>query len=99
MTRFLVKELAKVRRTTKFAIVTKTDLAAPDRIAQHLLDVAELGRATGVEWAEVVPVSAVAGDQVGAARPTCWCGRCPRGRSSTPTTSCPTSPRSTWPPS
>ncbi len=62
---FLVKELAKVRHTTKFAIVTKTDLAAPDRIAQHLLDVAELGRATGVEWAEVVPVSAVAGDQVG----------------------------------
>ena len=61
---FLVKELAKVRRTTKFAIITKTDLATPDRIAEHLLDVVELGRATGVEWAEVVPVSAVAGDQV-----------------------------------
>ena len=61
---FLVKELAKVRRTTKFAIITKTDLAAPDRIAEHLLDVVELGRTTGVEWAEVVPVSAVAGDQV-----------------------------------
>ncbi len=61
---FLVKELAKVRRTTKIAIVTKTDLAAPDRIAEHLLDVAELGRAHGIEWAEIVPVSAVAGDQV-----------------------------------
>ena len=61
---FLVRELAKVRRTTRFAIVTKTDLAAPDRIAQHLLDVAELGRTSGIEWAEMVPVSAVAGDQV-----------------------------------
>ena len=61
---FLVTELAKVRRTTKIAIVTKTDLATPDRIARQLLDVAELGHAHGIEWAEVVPVSAVAGDQV-----------------------------------
>ena len=29
--RFLVKELAKVRRTVKFAVATKTDLVAPDR--------------------------------------------------------------------
>ena len=62
--RFLVNELAKVRRTTKIAVATKTDLAAPDRIAAHLLDIAELGRETGTEWAEIVPVSAVAGDQV-----------------------------------
>ena len=34
--RFLVSELAKVRRTTKIAIATKTDLAKPDRIAEHL---------------------------------------------------------------
>ncbi len=63
--RFIVKELAKVRRTPKVAIVTKTDLASPERIGEHLLDVAELGRETGTEWAEIVPVSAVAGEQVG----------------------------------
>jgi GTP-binding protein Era len=63
--KFLVTELAKVRRTTKIAVATKTDLAPPERIAQHLLDIAELGRETGVEWAEVVPVSAVADVQVG----------------------------------
>ncbi len=62
--RFLVSELAKVRRTTKIAIATKTDLAKPDRIAEHLLDIAELGRETGTEWAEIVPVSAQSGDQV-----------------------------------
>jgi GTP-binding protein Era len=62
--RFIVTEMAKVRRTTKVAIATKTDLAGPERIGQHLLDIQELGRETGVEWAEMVPVSAVAGDQV-----------------------------------
>ena len=62
--RFLVTELAKVGRTTRVAVVTKTDLVGPERIAEHLLDVAELGRESGAEWAEIVPVSAVSGDQV-----------------------------------
>jgi GTPase len=62
--RFLVQELAKARRTVKFAVATKTDLAAPDRLAQHLMDIAALGEETGTEWAEIVPVSAVSGDQV-----------------------------------
>ncbi len=62
--RFIVTEMAKVKRTIKLAIATKTDLAAPERIGQHLLDIQELGRETGIEWAEIVPVSAVAGDQV-----------------------------------
>ncbi|MFC5730762.1 MULTISPECIES: GTPase Era [Nocardioides] len=61
---FLVNELAKVRRTTRIAVVTKTDLATPERIAEHLVDIAELGRATGTEWAEIVPVSSVHGDQI-----------------------------------
>jgi GTP-binding protein Era len=63
--RFIVTELAKVRRTPKVAVATKTDLASPERIAQHLVDIAELGRETGTDWREVVPVSAVSGDQVG----------------------------------
>jgi GTP-binding protein Era len=63
--RFLVTELAKVRRTPKVAVATKTDLATGERIGQHLLDIAELGRTSGTEWAEIVPVSAVSGDQVG----------------------------------
>jgi len=62
--RFIVTELAKVRRTPKIAVATKTDLARPERIGQHLLDIAELGRETGTEWQEIVPVSAVSGDQV-----------------------------------
>ncbi|GAB2458924.1 GTPase Era [Nocardioides hungaricus] len=63
--RFIATEMAKVRRTTKVAIATKTDLATPDQIGRHLLDIAALGTEIGVDWAEVVPVSAVAGDQIG----------------------------------
>jgi GTPase len=63
--RFIVGELAKVRRTTKIAVATKTDLATPARIGEHLLAIQELGRETGTEWAEIVPVSARSGDQVG----------------------------------
>ncbi len=62
--RFIVGELAKVRRTTKIAIATKTDLASPERIGEHLLAIQALGQETGTDWAEIVPVSAKAGDQV-----------------------------------
>ncbi len=62
--RFLVGELAKVRRTTRVAVATKTDLATPEQIGRHLMDIEALGREVGTEWAEIVPVSAVAGEQV-----------------------------------
>ncbi|WP_203338112.1 GTPase Era [Nocardioides limicola] len=62
--RFLVAELAKVRGSIKIAVATKTDLASGERIAEHLMDIAEVGRQNGIDWAEVVPVSAVADDQV-----------------------------------
>ncbi|MBD8870002.1 GTPase Era [Nocardioides donggukensis] len=63
--RFLVAELAKVRRTTRVAVVTKTDLATPAQIGEQLLAIQALGVETGTEWAEIVPVSALSGDQVG----------------------------------
>ncbi|UAL31875.1 GTPase Era [Nocardioides rotundus] len=62
--RFLVSEVAKVRRTPRIAVVTKTDLATPEQVGAQLLAVAELGRETGAEWEEIVPVSAHAHDQV-----------------------------------
>ena len=62
--RFIVNEMGKVKRTIKVAIVTKTDLADSARIGQHLMDIAALGQETRTEWAEIVPVSAVSGDQV-----------------------------------
>jgi GTPase len=62
--RFIVTEMAKIKRTTKVAIATKTDLATPERIGQHLLDIQRLAEETGIVWQEIVPVSAVNGDQV-----------------------------------
>ena len=63
--RFIATEMAKIKRTKKVAIATKTDLASSEQIGQHLLDIAALGSEIGVEWAEIVPVSARSGDQVG----------------------------------
>lgn len=62
--RFIVNELSKVRRTIKIAVATKTDLVTPERLAEHLLAIADLGRTTDTDWAEIVPVSATAGSQV-----------------------------------
>jgi GTP-binding protein Era len=62
--RFLVNELAKVKRPTKIAVATKTDLVSPQELGAHLLAIDALGRETGTDWAEIVPVSAKNGDQV-----------------------------------
>lgn len=57
--RFIAAQLAKVPRTPVVAVVTKTDTVDRARLAEQLVAVSELG-----DWADVVPVSAVAGTQV-----------------------------------
>jgi GTPase len=63
--RFIAAELAPIRRTPKIAIVTKTDLVGPDQLAVQLAAIGQLGEELGVDWADVVPVSATRGDQLG----------------------------------
>ncbi|MBO0821912.1 MAG: GTPase Era [Nocardiopsaceae bacterium] len=58
--RYLARELASVKRTPVVAIVTKTDEVPPERVAEQLMAVSELG-----QWADVIPVSAVSGYQLG----------------------------------
>ncbi len=62
--RFLAGELARVRRTPAIAVATKIDLVGSDRLARHLVDIAELGDNSNLEWREIVPVSASTGHQV-----------------------------------
>jgi GTP-binding protein Era len=62
--RYLVGEVAKIRRKPAIAIATKTDLVTSDRLAQHLTSIQQLGEELGLEWRDIVPVSAVAGEQV-----------------------------------
>ncbi len=57
--KYLTRELAGLPDTPVVAIVTKTDEATHDQVARQLVAVSELG-----DWADVVPVSAVAGYQL-----------------------------------
>ncbi|MCW2838643.1 MAG: GTPase Era [Aeromicrobium sp.] len=62
--KFLIKELAQLRKKPVFAIATKTDLVKPDKLRDHLLSIQQAGADFGLQWQEIIPVSAVAGDQV-----------------------------------
>ncbi|RSM83629.1 GTPase Era [Kibdelosporangium aridum] len=59
--RFIAQQLAKVsKRTPVVGVITKTDLATPAQIAEQLVAAQSL-----MEFAEIIPVSAVDGFQVG----------------------------------
>jgi GTP-binding protein Era len=62
--RYLVGEIARLRRRPVLAVATKSDTVRPERMAEHLMAIARLGETAGVDWAEVVPVSATTGDRV-----------------------------------
>ncbi|MYV57560.1 GTPase Era [Streptomyces sp. SID3212] len=63
--RFIAKELAGIKKTPKVAVVTKTDLVESRTLAEQLIAIDQLGKEIGLEWAEIVPVSAVGDQQVG----------------------------------
>ncbi len=63
--RYIASQIAELRSKPKvMALATKTDLVSRDRVLSHLVDVAKLGEELGIEWADVVPCSATANDQV-----------------------------------
>jgi GTP-binding protein Era len=63
--RRIAENVGKLKKSIKkVAIATKTDLATPERIAEHLLDIARVGEELGITWEEIVPVSSVSGDQI-----------------------------------
>jgi len=57
--RFFARELENVKNTPVVVVVTKCDQVPPERVAEQLVAVTELGH-----WADVVPVSAVTGFQL-----------------------------------
>ncbi|WP_329037137.1 GTPase Era [Streptomyces sp. NBC_00178] len=61
--KFIVKELAGIKKTPKIAIITKTDLVESKALAEQLLAVSALADELGFEWAEIIPVSAVEAEQ------------------------------------
>ncbi|MEY4962353.1 MAG: GTPase Era [Actinomycetota bacterium] len=55
----LIAEIQKFPKAKKIAIVTKTDSVSKERLLEHLLALGQLA-----EFTEIVPVSALTGDQV-----------------------------------
>lgn len=55
----IVDEISKFKKVKKIAIVTKQELASKEQVARHLLEVSQL-----TQWDEIIPVSAVTGEQV-----------------------------------
>lgn len=63
--RWIAEQVAAVRRTPVVALVTKTDrVRSREDLAKRLLEVVALGEGAGRPFADVVPVSATAGEQV-----------------------------------
>ena len=62
---YLVGEIAALPRRPKLvAVATKSDLVTPTRMAEHLMAISALEEKLGIRWEHIVPVSAVADDQL-----------------------------------
>lgn len=55
----LISEIQKFPKAKKIAIVTKTDSVSKERLIEHLMELGQLA-----EFAEIIPVSALTGEQV-----------------------------------
>lgn len=63
--RYIATQIAALQNKPKIiALATKTDLVSRDRVLSHLVDVGKLGEELGIQWADVVPCSATADDQI-----------------------------------
>jgi GTPase len=62
--RYITAQIAAAGNTPKFVLVTKIDKVDRATVAERLAETTELARESGFEWAEVIPVSAMKGEQV-----------------------------------
>ena len=95
--RFIVNEFGKVRRTIKIALATKTDLATPEQIGEHLLSIQELGVETTPTGPRSSPCQPFRVIRSRWSR-TCCSRRCPRDLRSIPMATSATPPRKRSPP-
>jgi GTPase len=61
---YIAREIVKAAPGRTVAIITKADRVDRERLASALLGAAVLGDHCGIEWDEIVPVSAVDGENV-----------------------------------
>ena len=55
---YIAQELSNATRKPKIGVVTKLDSASQSDIAERLLELNDLGKETGCDWQEIIPVSA-----------------------------------------
>jgi GTP-binding protein Era len=61
---FIAKQSAAAGRKTRIGIVTKTDLASPDQVAEQLVALDRLGESVEKPFSDLVPVSAQDGTNI-----------------------------------
>jgi len=61
--RFIAEQIVKTK-STKFAIITKTDAASPERVAEQLVQAQALADQLGFEFDQIIPVSAATGSNI-----------------------------------
>jgi GTP-binding protein Era len=63
--RFLLTQIAQLpQKPTLFALATKMDIAGRQRTREHLIGLQQLESELGLSWDQIVPVSAVSGENV-----------------------------------
>ncbi|MDR3069517.1 MAG: GTPase Era [Propionibacteriaceae bacterium] len=62
---YLINEVAKLPKVPQLvALATKCDLVSPQRMVEHLVQIQALEEEAGIRWDEIIPVSALTGEQV-----------------------------------
>lgn len=61
--RFIAEQIAQLPKVKKIAVVTKVDSADKETVGKQLLSVSELGNELGINWEQIVPISALTGIQ------------------------------------
>ncbi len=62
--RFIAQQIAQLPKVKKIAVVTKVDSADKETVGKQLLSVSELGNELGIDWEQIVPISALTGIQI-----------------------------------
>lgn len=61
---FIARSISDLRSSKRFCIVTKIDTVGKDRVLQALTDAARLATENGFTWDEIIPISAIKGEQL-----------------------------------
>lgn len=61
---FITRSIADLKGSKKFCVVTKIDTVGKDRVLQSLASAARLATDNGFTWDEIIPISAMRGEQL-----------------------------------